>query len=89
MPWVAAAVEAPLVALVLVASNLALRRASAARLTLVRFLHLHMFDDTLTSLTEIDGLTDKAGLGDKYDSKIDKVADGQINNQVPGGAGSK
>jgi len=28
-------------------------------------------------------------MGDKYDSKINKLADGQINNQVPGGAGSK
>ncbi|KAK6434738.1 hypothetical protein LTR95_009078 [Oleoguttula sp. CCFEE 5521] len=35
----------------------------------------------------IDGLTDKVGLGDKYDDKINKVADGQINNQIPGGAG--
>ena len=26
---------------------------------------------------------------DKYDDKINKLADGQINNQVPGGAGSK
>jgi hypothetical protein len=36
---------------------------------------------------EIDNLTDKAGMGDKYDDKINKFADGQINNQVPGGAG--
>ena len=46
-----------------------------------------------TSLTspppEIDNLTDRAGMGDKYDDKINKLADGQINNQVPGGAGSK
>jgi hypothetical protein len=36
---------------------------------------------------EIDNLTDRAGMGDKYDDKINKFADGQINNQVPGGAG--
>ncbi|KAM0690967.1 hypothetical protein Q7P36_009737 [Cladosporium allicinum] len=39
--------------------------------------------------TQIDNLTDRAGMGDKYDDKINKLADGQINNQVPGGAGSK
>jgi hypothetical protein len=39
-------------------------------------------------LTEIDNLTDRAGLGDKYDDKINKFADGQINNQIPGGAGN-
>ena len=38
--------------------------------------------------TEIDNLTDRAGLGDKYDDKINKFADGQINNQIPGGAGN-
>ncbi|KAL1587870.1 hypothetical protein WHR41_03690 [Cladosporium halotolerans] len=37
--------------------------------------------------TQIDNLTDKAGMGDKYDDKINKFADGQINNQIPGGAG--
>merc|ERR1712080_158714 len=37
--------------------------------------------------TQIDTLTDKAGMGDKYDDKINKFADGQINNQIPGGAG--
>ena len=46
-----------------------------------------------TSLTspppEIDNLTDRAGMGDKYDDKINKLGDGQINNQGPGGAGSK
>lgn len=26
-------------------------------------------------------------MGDKYDDKINKFADGQINNQIPGGAG--
>ena len=43
----------------------------------------------LTPPLEIDNLTDRAGMGDKYDDKINKFADGQINNQVPGGAGSK
>merc|ERR1712137_320569 len=38
--------------------------------------------------TQIDNLTDRAGLGDKYDDKINKFADGQINNQIPGGAGN-
>ncbi|KAK3678973.1 hypothetical protein LTR78_001426 [Recurvomyces mirabilis] len=33
----------------------------------------------------IDKATDAAGMGDKYDSKIDKVADGQLNKQIPGG----
>lgn len=26
--------------------------------------------------------TDKAGMGDKYDDKIDKTVDGQINKQM-------
>lgn len=43
----------------------------------------------MTIWTEIDNATDKAGLGDKYDDKIDKVADKQLDNQIPGGAGSK
>lgn len=30
----------------------------------------------------IDSATDKAGLGDKYDSQIDKAADGQVNKQL-------
>ena len=34
------------------------------------------------TITEIDNLTDRAGMGDKYDDKINKFADGQINNQV-------
>jgi hypothetical protein len=38
-------------------------------------------------LSEIDNLTDRVGMGDKYDDKINKLADGQINNQIPGGAG--
>ncbi|CAK1359931.1 hypothetical protein CB0940_06052 [Cercospora beticola] len=36
--------------------------------------------------TQIDNATDRAGLGDKYDDKINKFADGQINKNVPGGA---
>jgi hypothetical protein len=51
-----------------------------------------MFLSRYYSLTqyfsEIDNLTDRAGLGDKYDDKINKFADGQINNQIPGGAGN-
>ncbi|KAK4962018.1 hypothetical protein LTR10_002514 [Elasticomyces elasticus] len=31
----------------------------------------------------IDKATDSAGMGDKYDD------DGQLNNQIPGGAGTK
>lgn len=42
----------------------------------------------LTPPLEIDNLTDRAGMGDKYDDKINKFADGQINNQIPGGAGN-
>ncbi|KAK5735196.1 hypothetical protein LTR17_008364 [Elasticomyces elasticus] len=37
----------------------------------------------------IDKATDSAGMGDKYDSKINKIADGQLNNQIPGGAGTQ
>ncbi|KAK5112721.1 hypothetical protein LTR62_003819 [Meristemomyces frigidus] len=33
----------------------------------------------------IDQATDRAGMGDKYDAKIDKFADGQANKQIPGG----
>ncbi|KAI5360577.1 hypothetical protein Slin15195_G084960 [Septoria linicola] len=36
--------------------------------------------------TQIDNATDRVGLGDKYDDKINKLADGQINKNVPGGA---
>ncbi|KAK5699450.1 hypothetical protein LTR17_023219 [Elasticomyces elasticus] len=37
----------------------------------------------------IDQATDSAGMGDKYDDKISKFADGQLNNQIPGGAGTQ
>jgi hypothetical protein len=87
MPWanpVAAAVAA-----LAVDSSPASRRAFPARLTLVSShldvlfrVHVLILHDT-----EIDNLTDRAGMGDKYDDKINKFADGQINNQVPGGAG--
>jgi hypothetical protein len=33
----------------------------------------------------IDAATDRVGMGDKYDDKINKLADGQINKQIPGG----
>ena len=88
MPW-ARAVAA--VAALMVDSSPASRRASPARLTLVSpQLRVHREETTsLTQrLTEIDNLTDRAGLGDKYDDKINKFADGQINNQIPGGAGN-
>jgi hypothetical protein len=87
MPWanpVAAAAAA-----LAVDSSPASRRAFPARLTLVSShldvlfrVHVLILHDT-----EIDNLTDRAGMGDKYDDKINKFADGQINNQVPGGAG--
>ncbi|KAK3071677.1 hypothetical protein LTR53_003320 [Teratosphaeriaceae sp. CCFEE 6253] len=35
----------------------------------------------------IDKATDSMGMGDKYDDKINKVADKQLNNQIPGGQG--
>jgi hypothetical protein len=37
------------------------------------------------TLPGIDQATDRAGLGDKYDDKINKFADGQLNKQIPGG----
>lgn len=40
-------------------------------------------------MAEIDNATDKAGMGDKYDQQISQFADKQMNNQIPGGAGSK
>jgi hypothetical protein len=87
MPWanLAAAAAAPLA----VDSSPALRRAFPARLTLVSStLMSHCIVRVLILYDpEIDNLTDRAGMGDKYDDKIDKFADGQINNQVPGGAG--
>jgi len=72
-------------------SSPASRRVFLDRLTLVSHrLDLESIQCTYLHdyLTEIDNLTDKAGLGDKYDDKINKFADGQINNQIPGGAGN-
>lgn len=90
MPWArAAAVAAE--TLPVDSSSPVSRRAFLARLTLVS----HYLDHGSTQCTyshkhytEIDNLTDRAGLGDKYDDKINKFADGQINNQIPGGAGN-
>ncbi|EME77362.1 uncharacterized protein MYCFIDRAFT_179938 [Pseudocercospora fijiensis CIRAD86] len=39
---------------------------------------------TNTQHTEVDSATDRAGLGDKYDDKINKFADGQVNKRIPG-----
>lgn len=82
-----AAAEAAAVAL---ADNLAPRRPSLARLTPVSLEHRSISSmQLLTCMTsEIDNATDKIGMGDKYDDKINKFADGQINNQIPGGAGN-
>jgi hypothetical protein len=87
MPWARAAA---VVAALVVDNSQASRRAFPARLTLVSpRIWVHCKEAWLTNyLTEIDNLTDRAGLGDKYDDKIDKFADGQINNQIPGGAGN-
>lgn len=38
----------------------------------------------LTVSLGIDQATDRAGYGDKYDDKIDKVADSQIKNYEQG-----
>jgi hypothetical protein len=80
---------AALVAALAADSSLASRRAFRVRLTPVS--HTHSFfgstDTDALRFSEIDSLTDRAGLGDKYDDKINKFADGQINNQIPGGAG--
>lgn len=76
--------------------NLELKRELVVLVTLVSFtLPLSTFisfpDVRLTtwvcsSLLEIDNATDRLGMGDKYDDKINKLADGQINKNVPGGA---
>lgn len=54
------------------------------RTFLTTFNRLHVLT---SSFAGIDKATDKAGMGDKYDSKIDKVADGQIDKQMGGGKG--
>lgn len=43
--------------------------------------------DTLL-FSGIDEATDRVGMGDKYDDKISKFADGQLNKQMGGGAGT-
>lgn len=41
------------------------------------------------SSEEISIVCAEALAGDKYDSKINRFADGQINDNIPGGAGKK
>ena len=90
MPWARAAAVAA-VTMRVDSSSPALRRACPDRLTLVspsQQVSLSPYRLLTQYLTEIDNLTDRAGLGDKYDDQINKFADGQINNQIPGGAGN-
>ena len=63
-----------------------MRRASADKATLVRESHTSFPYSLLIVIAEIDNATDRLGMGDKYDDKINKLADGQINKNVPGGA---
>ena len=37
----------------------------------------------------VDMATDKVGMGDKYDSKIDEYADKEVKNYTSGSSGSK